>query len=922
MKKITNLTVFSLLVFSMVFGNFFLLPKPVEAAGAPVTIFSENFGTGNGTSTLPSGWSEGGNGGDDAELRNFSNGNDSASLNGGRFAVALGDGGYLCHTVNTTGYNNVNLSYYWRGDSDSNSASDDAKVEIKSSTGNNCSDGSGWTELQDHDMRIDSSWSTQSAFTNSGMNNTSFLIRFRVSTNQSDEHFRVDGILITGEPIVTTGNINVTKTTVGGNGTFSFTGNAGSFNITTASNTGSSLRTNLNPGTYNISETVQSGWDITSNNCTNLVVTAGNTLNCEIVNTKRGSITVYKNVLNPNGDEVADNTNFSVNLDGANTQNINEGTSYTYANLVPGTYTITETSNANYDFLNFSSDSDTNLEGAQVVVSPGVNTDLTITNKQKVSKLYVTTLVDNSHGLGSLTPSDFTMNITGTNASPSTFSGGSSVEVSIYPGSYSVNETLNSDYAMELSANCTGTISSNESKSCTVTNYDLEPGKGAIIVNKTVLNDHNGNLEENDFALKITPSESEALNVTSGAVNELNPGTYTVSEIMTEEQAHSYTQDSLVCTLGETTIEGNTITLEAGQVYYCTVTNNDKPATLKLIKNTINNAYNGTLDDTFIFNVSNSKEDLTLTTVEGMASTNLIFDKGTHTITETLNPLWNLTGISCGENSIGEVENGLSITLDNGDYVECTFTNTRKVGTLTVNKTVVNDDNMQSKIATDFGFTVNDGELISFIQDGEDASKGKNTLILQTGTYSINEPVTDGYYKITNDCNVINIDEGDEESCSFRNDDVGFFVHNGGGSSSLTGSVLGASTENTETTTTEEKKEEPKTEGKVLGETTCNPYLNSFMKFGAKNDKEQVKLLQSFLNENLGLSLKVDGIYGVSTKNAVIKFQEKYKADILDPWIPFGLKDGKGTGAVYKTTLWKINALKCEGIELPKPQLP
>ena len=42
MKKITNLTVFSLLVFSMVFGNFFLLPRSVDAA--PVTIFSENFG--------------------------------------------------------------------------------------------------------------------------------------------------------------------------------------------------------------------------------------------------------------------------------------------------------------------------------------------------------------------------------------------------------------------------------------------------------------------------------------------------------------------------------------------------------------------------------------------------------------------------------------------------------------------------------------------------------------------------------------------------------------------------------------------------------------------------------------------------------------------------------------------------------------
>ena len=89
-------------------------------------------------------------------------------------------------------------------------------------------------------------------------------------------------------------------------------------------------------------------------------------------------------------------------------------------------------------------------------------------------------------------------------------------------------------------------------------------------------------------------------------------------------------------------------------------------------------------------------------------------------------------------------------------------------------------------------------------------------------------------------------------------------------------------------------------------------------------NKEEVKLLQSFLNENLSLNpaLKVDGIFGKTTKTAVIAFQEKYKDEVLIPWKSFGLKDEKGTGIVYKTTLRWINMVKCSGLNIPMPQLP
>lgn len=50
------------------------------------------------------------------------------------------------------------------------------------------------------------------------------------------------------------------------------------------------------------------------------------------------------------------------------------------------------------------------------------------------------------------------------------------------------------------------------------------------------------------------------------------------------------------------------------------------------------------------------------------------------------------------------------------------------------------------------------------------------------------------------------------------------------------------------------------------------------VKFGAKNNN--VKLLQTDLNYLLGISIDVDGVFGNQTKNALEKFQNKYKIKV------------------------------------------
>lgn len=114
--------------------------------------------------------------------------------------------------------------------------------------------------------------------------------------------------------------------------------------------------------------------------------------------------------------------------------------------------------------------------------------------------------------------------------------------------------------------------------------------------------------------------------------------------------------------------------------------------------------------------------------------------------------------------------------------------------------------------------------------------------------------------------------------------------------------------------------------GLVLGASTdlpasCTPYLTGYV--GKGGNPELVKKLQNFLNKELDLSLIVDGIFGLDTKQAVKDFQLKYWDQILKPWVPHGLpSDHTPTGFVYKTTTRMINLLQCSSLDLPMPQLP
>lgn len=72
---------------------------------------------------------------------------------------------------------------------------------------------------------------------------------------------------------------------------------------------------------------------------------------------------------------------------------------------------------------------------------------------------------------GTATSSDFLINVTGTNVSPTSFAGSESgTIVSLDAGSYSISETEEENYVASYGENCSGSISSGQTKICIITN--------------------------------------------------------------------------------------------------------------------------------------------------------------------------------------------------------------------------------------------------------------------------------------------------------------------------------------------------------------------------------------------------------------------------------------------------------------------
>lgn len=505
----------------------------------------------------------------------------------------------------------------------------------------------------------------------------------------------------------------------------------------------------------------------------------------------------------------------------------------------------------------------------------------TFYNSPLPGTLTVTKDVTNDDG-GDSDPEDFEITVTVNDQKFETFQGSASGTVVIIPAgaNFSVSED-NGNYVPNFEGTCSGTMTSGADFTCEITNDDPEPTTGYITVIKNVINDNGGDATAESFTLQVSYTENESpvtIGVASGIALEVAPGTYTVSEL----PALGYS-GTIGTGEGDDCGSDGVIVVEAGSSYTCTITNDDVPATITVVKNLINDNGAQSTPSNFSFQVNGGEP-------------NTFENDGTNVIAVTPGQSYSITEVDAP---------GYTTSYDN-----CSGINVGFAGNVTC--TITNDDVPPPTPACS-DKADNDEDGLTDAQDPDCHTDGDPND--EDDSYDPNDNDESSPSPTPGNTACSNGEDDDEDGlidmkdpgCDSPEDDREHNSSRGGGGGG--GSVLGASTG---------------PQPQVLGE-SCGMYITTFIKLGNQNDAADVMRLQTFLNENMGSSLPVTGFFGELTMNVLKAFQVKYKDEVLTPWANYGLtpdEAANGTGYVYKTTQRWINMLKCAELNLPVPQLP
>ncbi|MDX1535592.1 MAG: NEW3 domain-containing protein [Candidatus Spechtbacterales bacterium] len=328
---------------------------------------------------------------------------------------------------------------------------------------------------------------------------------------------------------------------------------------------------------YTISEVMNvSGYEQVSINCggqntDTFTLGVAENVECTIVNTDiQATLTLEKTVINDDGGTL-EASDFDVFVD--QTQ-----VSWSQAiSLDAGTYTVSEILTGQYTASDWSGDCSANGE---ITLVNGQNATCSITNDDSIPEPDPASLTIQKTVTGD-TVETWSFNYTGDIITTLTDSDTSEIASNLSAGTYTVTEgSLADNWSLE-GIFCEGTATENiavsgstvtvnlqegEDVTCTFTNsYTAPPEPAFITLVKEVVNDDGRNATPEDFNLFVDSTQ-----LSTGDTLEVNAGTYTVSET----QLSGYTQESIVCTNGDS---GGTVTIGEGEEVTCTITNNDNP---------------------------------------------------------------------------------------------------------------------------------------------------------------------------------------------------------------------------------------------------------------------------------------------------------------------------------------------------------
>lgn len=295
---------------------------------------------------------------------------------------------------------------------------------------------------------------------------------------------------------------------------------------------------------------------------------------------------------------------------------------------------------------------------------------------------------------------------------------------------------------------------------CLITNIQ----DGQITVVKKVVNNDGGTLGVTDFPLFLNGGS-----VNSGQTNYVPAGTYTASET----SKTGYTETGPVCEDdGDGSSVAHPVDLAPGQAVTCTITNNDNPGTLTLLKDVVPQ-HGGSAADTAWTLAANGPTPISGS--EGDSEvTNAEVDAGKYDLSETGGPFgWEQTGNwNCrGAN----MDDGDTVNVGLAESVTCEVTNTDIAPLLTLVKDLQNPHGGNATIA-DFLLHA-DGPVNIFGTSGQPAV---TNAPVNSGSYDLSEEGPTGYVQVGDwvclggdqtDADTVKLGPGEEATCTITNRD-------------------------------------------------------------------------------------------------------------------------------------------------------
>jgi len=542
--------------------------------------------------------------------------------------------------------------------------------------------------------------------------------------------------------------------------------------------------TNIAPGTYTVAETPVSGWDLTSATCSdgspvnNIQLSAGESVTCTFVNTKRGHIIIVKDAV-PND---AQDFTFTNNFGNGNPASfaLDDDADGTLSNtrdseVLPGTFAVSEGAVGGWD-LTSATCSDGSPVSA-IVVSAGETVTCTFVNTKRGHIIVVKDAVPND-------AQDFTFTNNFGNGNPASFpldddadgTLSNTRDSEVLPGTFSVSEGAVTGW-VPTSATCSDgspitaiVVSPGETVTCTFVNT-----KQASL---TIVKDAQPN-DAQDFAFTTTgglvpatfslDDDADGTLSNTRAYTNIAPGGYSVAET----PIAGWDLTSATCTDGSPVTN---IQLSAGESVTCTFVNT-KRGHIIVVKDAVpNDAQDFVFTNNFgngnpaMFSLDDDADGTLLNTRDSEVL------PGTFAVSEGSIMGWDLTSATCSDGSPVS-----AIVVSAGETVTCTFVNTKR-GSITIIKDAIPND------AQDFAFTTVGSGLSNFTLDDDAGAVGEdgtflnmitfNNLIPGAG-YSVTEPAVTGWdltnltcsaggTRSSNTANIV-VPAGGNVTCTFEN---------------------------------------------------------------------------------------------------------------------------------------------------------